>query len=71
MSVLRPIRMKTRQGKGFLPFSAPPLQEHPFIFPVPKAAPLEEAEQNIYAVALHTDSAHLLLSWSLPKDPLN
>lgn len=71
MRVLRPIKMKTRQGKGFLSFSAPALQEHPFIFPVPKSVPLEEAGQNIYAVILHTDSTHLLLSWNLSKDHLN
>lgn len=51
--------------------SAPALQEHPFIFPVPKTVYLQEAEQNIYAVILHTDSTHFLLSWNLPKDHLN
>lgn len=62
---------ETRQGKGFISFYAPALQGHPFIFPMPKTVHLEEAEQNIYAVILHTDSTHLLLSWNLPKDHLN
>lgn len=62
-------RNETRQGKGFISFSAPALQEHPFIFPVPKKVHLEEGEQNIYAVILHTGSTHLL-SCNLPKDDL-
>lgn len=62
---------ETRQGKSFISFSAPALQEHSLIFPVPKIVHLEEAEQNIYAVILHTDSTHPFLSWNLPKDHLN
>lgn len=62
---------ETREGKGFISFSTPALQEHPFIFPMPKTVHLEETEQNIYAVILHTDSTHLLLSWNLPKNHLS
>lgn len=63
-------RMKQRKEKS-ISFSAPALQEHPFILPVPKAVYLQEGEQNIYAVILHTHSTHFLLSWNLPKDHLH